>query len=208
MKLQVQVRDNQGKDSCKKLREQGIYPAVFYGRNHQSENIQVSKREMDAFIKLHAVRSKPFKIELGKKTFSVLVKDMKRSTRYNNIEHIDFFLVEMNKLMTVNIPLRYINEDKAAGVTQGGSVDHALHEIELKTLPKNVPGHIDVDIAQLELGGSLHVSDLVLPEGCELATAVSDTFNPVMVSIQNQREEEKEAEETVAESTDDAPESS
>lgn len=193
MKLKAEVREGQGRRYCLKIRKKGFYPGVLYGKKHQPSSLQVEKRVLDAFMRVHAIKTQPFDIELDGKTYNVLVKEIKRSTRYNHIEHLDFYAIEKNKPIVISVPLRYINDENAVGVVEeGGAVEQILHEIEIYALPKNIPSSIEVDLTELALGYSLHVGDIVMPEGCELARPVDEEYNPAIVSIHMQREEEED----------------
>lgn len=194
MKVKAQVRESQGRRSCQKVREQGFYPAVVYGKKTPSSTIQVDKRAWDSFVRTHAVRSQPFQLELGTETYDVLIKDIKRSTATQKIEHMDFYTIERNKPITVNVGLRYINQEDAIGLKDGGMLNQQMHEIEISALPKNIPSSIEVDIIELEIGATLHLSDVVLPAGCSLTKKpIDEEHNPPIVSINEPREEEVDA---------------
>ena len=190
MKLEAEVRTGMGRRACQQLQKSGYYPAIIYGRGKAAEPIQIQQSLLDAFTKKHAVRTKPFDLTYGKSCVNVLIKDIKRSTATCQIEHVDFYIVEKNKPITLSVPLRVVNAETAAGVQEGGVVDHVLHELEVKSLPKNIPSSIEVDITELALGASLHLADIKLPKGCELNKAIDDDHNPTVVSIKAQKEEE------------------
>jgi large subunit ribosomal protein L25 len=199
MKLKAESRNGQGRRPCHKLREQGFYPAVLYGKGESSTLLQINKSDLESFMKRHAVMTKPFSLDLDGKTFSVLIKEIKSSIPDNSIQHIDFCIIAMNKPIVVSLSLRFINEDSAKGVSVGGTIEHTLHEIEISALPKHIPSAIEVDLEKVELGQVLHVSDLILPKGCSLAKAVDDGYNPVMVSIQLPKAEKESEPEVVSE---------
>lgn len=194
MKLKAQVRESQGRRSCQKIRKQGFYPAVVYGKKMPSSTVQVDQRVWDSFMKSHAVRSQPFELELGPQTYDVLVKEIKRSTSTQKIEHLDFYTIERNKPIIVNVALRYINQEESVGLKNGGMLNQQMHEIEISALPKHIPSSIEVDIIELEMGVTLHLSDVVLPNGCSLTKPIEDAHNPPIVSISEPREEEADPE--------------
>lgn len=198
MKLEAEVRTGIGRRACQQLQKSGYYPAVIYGRGQAAEPIQIQQSLLDAFTKKHAVRTKPFDLTYGKSSVNVLIKDIKRSTATCQIEHIDFYIVEKNKPITVAVPVKLINTEVAPGIAEGGVLDHVLHELEVKSLPKNIPSSIEVDVAELVLGASLHLADIKLPKGCELNKAVDDEHNPTVVSIKAQKVEEEPVEEAEA----------
>ena len=207
MKLKAEHREGHGRRNCLKLRESGFYPGILYGKKHQASSVQVEKRALEFFMRTHSIKTQPFEMELDGKTYSVLVKNIKRSTASQQIEHLDFYAIEKNKPIVVASPLRYINEENAQGVVDGGVIEHIMHDIEISALPKHIPSSIEVDLTGLALGHSLHVSDIVLPEGCSLVKPVDDDHNPAIVSIHEQREEELEPE-VVTEPNEEQGESS
>lgn len=192
MNVAVEARESLGRSACKRLRQDGFYPAVVYGRELAATSVKIEARVLDAFMRTHAVRTQPFDLELAGKEINVLVKDIKRSTSTNQIEHIDFFVIEQNKPITLSIPLRLLNAETAKGIQDGGVLDHSMHEIEIVVLPKNIPSHLELDIEALEIGASIHLSSLPLPKGCELSKPIDEEHDPLLVSIQQPREEEPE----------------
>lgn len=194
MKVKAQVRESHGRRSCQSIRKQGFYPAVVYGKKTETASLQVNMREWDAFFRTHAVRSQPFEMELEGKTLDVLVRDIKRSTATQKVEHIDFYTIERNKPIVVSVPLRYTNQDESVGLKAGGLLNQHVHDIEISALPKAIPSSIEVDITELEMGSALHVSDINLPKGCTLVDEVSEEYNPQIVSISEPRAEEPEPE--------------
>ena len=115
-----------------------------------------------------------------------MLRDLQRHPFKPTILHIDFLRVSADRKLRVHVPLHFINEDNARGVKQqGGLVSHALIDIEIACLPKDLPEFIEVDIIDLGIGEALHLSDLKLPDGVELATHVTpgSELDAIVVSI-------------------------
>jgi len=162
---------------------------------------------MDVFMKSHPVKSQIFSIELEKDTMDVLVRDIRRSTSTNQIQHIDFFEISKNKELVVNVPFSFSHEADAVGVREGGVIDHVVTEIAIKVLPKNLPENILVDIEALGIGQSIHLSELTLPKGCVLDKAISEDYDPLVVSIHAPKVVvEEDVETAAADDNDSEPE--
>lgn len=127
------------------------------------------------------------------------------------VQHIDFQRVDLKKKMHIKVPLHFINEDVAPGVkTGGGKVSHVMNELDIACLPKDLPAFIEVDLGKLELGHSVHVADLVLPKGVEVAAHGTHTAEAVVATVQVPRgmkdsEVAAEAEAAAAASAASAP---
>ena len=194
MKVKAESRDLKGKRACKQLIRQGKYPAVLYGHGKPAMMLQLDKRVMDIFMKKHPVKTQLFSVEVGNESQEVLVKDIKRSTRTNQVQHIDFYQVSKNKELQVNTPVLFQHEETSVGVKEGGIIDHVMTEIAIKVLPSNLPESLHVDIAGLEIGQSIHLSELVLPKGVSLQRPVAEDYDPIIVSIHASKVAEEEPE--------------
>jgi large subunit ribosomal protein L25 len=133
-------------------------------------------------------------------TRTVLVKELQRDPVRGRPLHTDFYLVELDQTVEVSVPLHLVG--KAPGVELGGILDHPLREIELECLPRAIPESVDVDVSALEVGDSIHVRDLELPEGVSVQTdanlAVASVITPAVVE-EPVAEEPEEGEEALAE---------
>ncbi|MEC7030749.1 MAG: 50S ribosomal protein L25 [Pseudomonadota bacterium] len=214
MKIKAEIRESKGTRACRQLMHLGMYPAVLYGHGKQARMLQVDKSTMDVFMKRHAVKTQIFSVEVGSESQDVLVKEIKRSNATNKIQHIDFYEVSRNKELQVSIPVLFQHEETSVGVKEGGVIDHVMTEIAIKVLPRNLPESIDVDIANLEIGDAIHLSDLTLPKGVSLQRPVADDYNPIIVSIhapkvvEDQPEPESMSEGVTEEASEDSQEAS
>ena len=120
---------------------------------------------------------------MDEKTEQVIIKDLQRHPWRQEILHIDFQRVKAGEKMTMHVPLHFINEDVCAGVKDGGTISHLMTTVEVACLPSALPEFIEVDLANLTLGHTLHVSDIALPKGVELAHAVNADHNEGVVSV-------------------------
>ena len=172
--LQAQPRESIGTATSKKIRRENGIPAVVYG-DVDNSNIVLDANEVAKQVRDSGFYSSVIKLTIDKKTIDVILKDLQRDPRKSNITHMDFFAVDKNKAVVVNVPIMFVNEDTCSGVKLGGGmISHIQSELEISCLPKDIPENITVDIAELELGHSVHLSEVKLPANVELATPVVD----------------------------------
>ncbi|MCG8591766.1 MAG: 50S ribosomal protein L25 [Proteobacteria bacterium] len=170
--LNVELRDRGGKGFARRLRAVGRVPAVVYGRSQGAIAVSFDARELGRLIETsHAGLNTLFDLR-GDKVIegkTVMVKELQRDPVKGTMLHADLYQVDATQTITVSVPLHI--EGTATGVSLGGGIlDHALREVDVDCLPNAIPDEILVDVRELELGESLHVRDLSLPEGVALRT--------------------------------------
>lgn len=162
-------RKAQGTGASRRLRKAGRVPGIIYG---SSEPVMI---ELDHNNLYHALRKEEFHasiltLDLEGKKEPVLLRDFQMHPFRQQVLHIDFQRVDAKKKIHMKVPLHFINAEVAPGVKIGGGIiSHVLNELEIACLPANLPEFIEVDLANLELGHSVHVSDVKLPKGVEIA---------------------------------------
>ena len=193
--LVASPRDVVGKTSVRLARE-GKIPAVLYGPGRDSLSISIDRHDFEQLLTHHAASSMIVEIEVAgeKKPVNAMIRELQHSPIKGNIVHVDFMVIQMDVAVHASITLRFVNDP--AGVRAGGILTTNFHEINVEAKPGDLPEAIEVDVAALEIGDVLHVSDLVLPPG----VTVLDDGDEVLVSVQPPRAEEVEEEvEVVAE---------
>lgn len=177
-------RKAQGTGASRRLRHAGRVPGVVYGVG------DVSLIEMDHNELYHKLRAESFHASVltlvleGKKE-SVMLRDFVMHPFRQQVQHIDFQRVDAKKKMHIKVPLHFLNADIAPGVkTGGGKISHVMTELDITCLPKDLPAFIEVDLAHLELGHSVHVADLKLPKGVEAAAHGTHTAEAVVATVQ------------------------
>lgn len=165
--LEASPRQDAGKGASRRLRRLADQiPAIIYGAGKDPANIAIDHKQI-----LHAVENEAFfshviTLKVGGKEESVVLKDLQRHPSKPRIMHADFLRVSADQPIHVRVPLHFINEQKCVGVRLGGGVlDHLLTALDVTCLPKDLPEFIEVDVADLEVGQSLHIADLMLPQG-------------------------------------------
>lgn len=165
--LEAQARANVGKGASRRLRKQeDAVPAIIYGGDAAPVNISLQHNKLLQAIEHEVFFSSIITLQLDGAAQSVVVKALQRHPSKPRIMHADFQRVQADHRLHVKVPLHFLNEATAVGVKQGGgSVSRLLNEIEISCLPKDLPEFVAVDLANLQVGQSLHISDLTLPEG-------------------------------------------
>jgi large subunit ribosomal protein L25 len=164
--LAAQVRKEQKKGPARRLRQSGFVPAIFYGRS--AENMLLAVKN-DALVKLHKNKKDHAFIKLiiddGRKKIEKLslIKELQVQPLTGKFYHADFYEVDMKRKLTVEVSLRFIG--KPVGVDSGGELQHIKRELKVSCLPADLPDHIDVDVAALDIGDSIKVRELTIPEG-------------------------------------------
>jgi len=167
-------RKTQGTGASRRLRNAGRVPGVVYGAG--DVNMGVNMIELDHNELYHKLRAEAFHasiltLNLEGKNELVLLRDFVMHPFRQQVQHIDFQRVEAKKKMHIKVPLHFLNAAIAPGVkTGGGKISHVMNELNITCFPADLPAFIEVDLCKLELGHSIHVSDLKFPNGVAAAT--------------------------------------
>ncbi|WP_202942537.1 50S ribosomal protein L25/general stress protein Ctc [Alteromonas macleodii] len=164
-KLDASVRTDLGKGASRRLRREDKLPGIIYGGEEAPVSITLDHNKVNNSADFEAFYSHVLEINLDGKVVEVLVKDMQRHPFKPKITHIDFQRVIAGQDVHTNVPLHFVNEDASAAAKAGGIAEHHVTEIEVTCLPKNLPEFIEVDMAAVEMGQTVHLSDLTLPAG-------------------------------------------
>jgi large subunit ribosomal protein L25 len=166
--LSAESREGVGKGVTRKLRAAGRIPGVVYGKRREPQSIHLDPTALEKLLRGSGGLNTLIDLSVGDRTDTVLVKELQRHPVRGAFWHVDFYQVDLAQRITVDIPLHFVG--KARGVEFGGILDHPLREIEVQCLPRAIPQFVEVDVSALEVGDSIHVSDLQLPEGVEVMT--------------------------------------
>jgi large subunit ribosomal protein L25 len=165
--LAAEVRKEQKKGPARRLRQRGFVPAIFYGRS--AENILLAVKN-DALLKLHKDKKDHAFIKLiiddgGKKKLEKLslIKELQVQPLTGKFYHADFYEVDMKRKLTFDVSLSFTG--KAIGVENGGELQHIKRQVTVSCLPANLPDHIEIDVTSLDIGDSIKVKEMKLPEG-------------------------------------------
>ena len=210
--LEAESRSDKKKNANRRLRHDSMIPAVIYGGSEEPQSIKLVHSEILKRLDHEAFYSHILTVNIDGKPSKTILRDMQRHPAKPVIMHMDFMRVDENKPIRVHVPLHFIGADVAPGVKAGGLVSHDMVEVALEVLPKHLPEYIEVDISAMEIGDSLHLSDLKVPEtGSLVELARGEGHDLPIVSIHVRRggaEEDETAggEEAAAEGGEEAAE--
>jgi large subunit ribosomal protein L25 len=165
--LDAEPRDTAGKGSARKLRSRGQIPAVIYGHGRDPQPLTLNARDLDKLLEHIVAESTVIEVKVGDESSKTLIREIQRHPFKRQILHVDFQALVAGEKVVVNIPIVMMGIPE--GVRLGGGVlDHTLRELEIRVDPSNIPHHVEVDVTNLMVGDSLHVSDIRVPEGVEI----------------------------------------
>lgn len=197
--VSAEPRKDQGKGASRRLRRTGKVPAILYGAGKGPVPLTLDHNELLKQLEKEAFYSHILTIDMGGKKEQAILKDMQRHPAKPFILHMDFMRVSAGEKIRVNVPLHFRGAEMAPGVKIGGGIaTHAVTEVEINCLPKDLPEYIDVDLSELELGQSLHLSDITLPKGVELVQLLQGEEHDVAIAAIQATRGAAEAEETEA----------
>ncbi len=197
----AESRAKSGKSGARAVRREGSVPAVIYGGDSAPEMLVLKHSEVIKHLEHEAVYSHVLNVTIDGKTEKAILKDIQRHPSKARIMHMDFLRVSETDKVRVHVPVHFVNEDISVGAKKGGIVTHNLVDIEVNCLPSNLPEYIEVDLSGVDVGESVHLTDLALPVGVEIVALTHGIDHDLpIVSIAPakggaQAEEEGEAEE-------------
>lgn len=182
--LNAQPRTDVGKGASRRLRRAGYIPAVVYGAHRDAESVTLQQNEVHRQVKEEGFFSHILTIKIGERSEQVVVRDLHRHPFKPLVQHLDFQRVSADEAIRVHIPLHFVNENKCRGVREeGGVISHLLIEVEVSCLPRDLPEYIEVDVADLGMNETIHLSELKLPEGVELTQFAQDGGDSAVVNV-------------------------
>jgi len=163
MELEAIYRKELGKGPSKRLRRQGMVPAVLYGGQEAAIPLAVRLSDLRKVLASPELRSSFLTLVIkglgdGEVRKTALIKEVQRDTLKDTLLHVDFHSVELEEEIYAEVPLRFVGKPK--GVEKGGLMEVYLREVEVKGIAANIPPYIEVDVSDLDIGDSIHVSDL------------------------------------------------
>lgn len=204
VKLNAQTRHNTGKGPARALRRTGRIPAVLYGSDIDTQKLSVSIQELERMFNDPKFSRGLINLAVqdgGSKQRTVMIKEFQRDPVKEHYLHIDFHEIKMDEKLSTMVPVTTSGTSK--GVDEGGILQIIRRELEVYCLPANIPEQIEIDITNLDVGDSVHVSEIQLEEGIEIPYEVDFTILTV-VSPKMEAPEEETAEEEAEEGEEGA----
>ena len=206
--LNANGREDTGKGASRRLRRlAGDIPAIVYGGKKSPAQISLAHKDVIKALENEAFYSHIISLDVDGKSEDVIIKDIQRHPSKALVMHMDFFRVSKTTKLQTRAPLHFINEEECVGVKLGGGlIAHSMTDIEISCLPKDLPEYIEVDMAEVELGATVHLSDIKLPKGVEsVALSHGDDHDLPVAAVNKHKAVEEISDE--APETPDAPES-
>jgi len=187
--IEAESRSDMGKGASRRLRRDGKVPAIMYGGDEDPQSIMLVHSELLKRLEHEAFYSHILSVSVDGKVTKAVLRDMHRHPSKPQIMHMDFQRISENQPIRVHVPLHFVGGDIAPGVkTGGGMVTHELTEVELEVLPRHLPEYIEVDISGLDVGDSIHLTELKLPEsGSLVELARGEDHDLPVVSVHARR---------------------
>lgn len=163
----AESRGKPGKSSARAARRQGKVPAIIYGGESTPEMLVLDHNEVVKHLAHEAVYSHILDVIVAGKAQKAILKAVQRHPAKPKVLHMDFQRVSANEKIRVQVPLHFVNEETSVGAKLGGVVMHNLVDIEVTCMPQDLPEYVEVDLTNLDVGESLHISQLNAPKGIE-----------------------------------------
>lgn len=191
--LSATSRKDEGKGASRRLRHAAMIPAIVYGGDAKPQSIQLEHEKTWLASQNDWFYSSIIALEVDGKKQNVLLRDMQRHPYRQVIMHLDFQRVKANEAIRVRVPLHFLNiEQSPAGKTADVSVTSELNDVEVTCLPRNLPEFIEVDLGSIEVGDTVHLSSVKLPEGVELVQKIDEEHDPAVAVARYVKEEVEE----------------
>jgi large subunit ribosomal protein L25 len=198
--LRGELRDGGGKSAARRLRREGMIPGVLYGAGKGTVSITLNANDVHKRLENEAFYSHILDVKVGGEDAQAVLKALQRDPATDRVIHMDLLRVSSSQEITMHVPLHFRDEDSCPGKKAGGVINHLLVDLEISCLPKDLPEYIEVDLSNLDIGDSIHLSQLVMPAGVTLLAIAQDPeHDQPVVSAQHSQKFDEEEEALLAE---------
>ena len=180
--ISAEARSGLGKGETRRLRRQGLVPAVIYGGGKPPMTVSLRANILRRQLENEAFYSHILKVKTPEGDLQAVLKDLQRHPATWEVMHVDLLRTSATQVLSMTVPLHFANEDTAPGVKLGGVVSHIVNEVDISCQAKDLPEFIEVDMGAMEMDATLHLSDITMPAGVEL-TALAHGNDAAIVSI-------------------------
>ena len=167
--LSAEARDRAGKGASRHLRREGRVPAVIYGNNEEPSSIHIEEKGLVKVLKTGHFMNSTVMIDVAGATTLTLPKDVQFHPVTDRPLHVEFLRIGEHSQVHVNVPVRFINEEASPGIKRGGVLNIVRHELELVVDAAEIPDDVVIDLTGTDVGDSIHISSVTLPEGAKPA---------------------------------------
>ena len=193
--LEASIRNTKSKGEVNSLRQKGEVPAIIYGGTEENQKVSLSKKQIKYLIEQENFLSNIISLNIDGKSIKVLPREVSYDTLTDDPIHIDFLRIVKGAKIIIEIPVRFINNEKSPGLKRGGVLNIVRRKIELKCATENVPNELVVDLEGLEIGTSIKISSISLPENVTPTIQGRDFVVATVAAPTVFKEPEKPAEE-------------
>lgn len=194
--ISAQTREGRGKGAARTSRREGRIPGVLYGHGEESVPLSVDAGELQKLVHTISVENTILDLDLGDgEPYKVLIRELQRHPFRDEFVHIDFFHVAMDEKIQVEVPIVLLGTPTGVK-NKGGILDHQLRELEVFCLPGSIPEKVEIDVSDLDIGDSIHVNEIQLPD-VEVLTELDRAVVAVLAPTVVEEVEEEEAEEAI-----------
>jgi len=193
--LQAELREGGGKGAARRLRREGMIPAVLYGAGKDAVSLKLNANAVGKQLANEAFYSHILDVKVDGEGTQAVLKALQRDPATDLVVHMDLLRVSSSQEITMHVPLHFVGEDTCPGIKAGGVANHLLVDLEISCLPKDLPEYIEVDMLHMDIGDSIHLSELKMPERVTLLALAQDPDHdqPVVSLQHSQKFEEEEA---------------
>ena len=202
--LEASIRNTKTKGDVNALREKGEVPAIVYGGTEENQKVSLSKKKVKFLIEQENFLSNIISLNINGETIKVLPREVGYDVLTDDPIHIDFLRITKGAKIIIEIPVKFINNEKSPGLKRGGVLNIVRRKVELKCGAENVPNELVVDLEGLEIGTSIKISSISLPENVKPTIQGRDFVVATVAAPTVFKEPEKPAEETAAEGAEGA----
>jgi len=202
--LEASIRNTKSKGEVNSLRQKGEVPAIIYGGTKENQKISLSKKKIKSLIDQENFLSNIISLNINEQSIKVLPREVSYDTLTDDPIHIDFLRIVKGAKIIIEIPVRFINNEKSPGLKRGGVLNIVRRKVELKCGTENVPNELVVDLEDLEIGTSIKISSIKLPENVKPTIQGRDFVVATVAAPTVFKEPEKPAEETTTEGEEGA----
>jgi large subunit ribosomal protein L25 len=204
IELKAWPRQRTGTGGARQVRREGRVPGIVYGDKEEPQNIALEFKAISKQIQTGHFQSTIFMLDVDGTKIRVIPRGVQLDPVRDFPIHVDFMRLSRDALVTVDVPVRFLNEPASPGLKRGGVLNVVRHDIPVRCPADKIPDHFDVDLTGLEIGDSVHISAIALPEG--VTPTISDRDFTVATIVGRAAEEEAPAEEEEVEGAEEAAE--
>lgn len=181
--FEAESRKVTGRGDARRLRQAGKVPAILYGGGGEPEGLILIHNKVVKNLENEAVYSHVLTIKVDGREERAILKDLQRHPSKPIIMHMDFQRISAADKIRVHVPLHFVNQESSVGAKKGGIITHNMVDVEVACLPDNLPEYLEVDLAQVDIGQSVHLSEIKLPAGVEIIALAHGAEHDLPVAV-------------------------